>query len=309
VPDGTGTCATKVHEEYVGTQFGFDLGKVNLGGGGSNFHFGITGGYFVSKSKDLVGPAVDTATIINLPDGKLTADFQVPFAGVYAVLTNGGFFADTQARFDLYRGSLTDPSNGLSASKLDANGYSITGNMGYRVSLPSNWFIEPSVGGLYSRVGINDFSAPGVIGTSGGVDALFCIKIAPIPCTPHGPTFSIVGKGTVQFEDVESILGRASLRIGTTFVNDTYTWQPFATASVFREFAGAARATTTATEAPNVGAIFTSETDRVGTYGVFGLGSSVVFGNSGWLGYGRADYKTGEKIEGLNLSLGVRHQW
>ncbi len=40
---GTGTCAGTIHEEYVGSQFGFDLGKLNLGSTGANFHFGVTG--------------------------------------------------------------------------------------------------------------------------------------------------------------------------------------------------------------------------------------------------------------------------
>ena len=311
VPSGTGTCATRVHEEYVGTQFGFDLGKINLGGGGANIHFGITSGYFVTKSRDLVGAAVDTFGLVDFPDGKLAADFDVPFVGAYAVLTNGGFFADSQVRFDWYRGSLTDASNGLSSNKLNADGFSVTGNFGYRLSLPSNWFIEPSAGGIYSRVSVDNFNAPGVVGTSPGLSQSSCDRLIllGIPCTPSDPTFGVFGVGTVRFDEIESILGRASLRIGTTLTNGTYVWQPFATASVFREFAEAARATTTVTQGPNAGATFTAETDRVGTYGVFGVGSSVVFGNSGWLGYGRVDYKTGEKVEGVNLSLGVRHQW
>ena len=311
VAAGTGTCTTKVHEEYVGSQFGFDLGRVNLGGSGSNIHFGITAGYFVSKATDLKGAAIDGPVITTFPDGKLAADFQVPFVGGYAVLTNGGFFLDSQVRFDLYQGSLTDASNGLASSDLNAQGISVFGNMGYRMALASNWFIEPSIGGIYSLVNVDRFSAPGVVGTSPPIDAAFCTKLIllGIPCTPRPASFGIFGKGNVEFEDIESILGRASLRVGTSLVSGTYAWQPFATASVFREFADAARATTTATEAPNVGAVFTSATDRVGTYGQFGVGSSVVFGDSGWLGYGRVDYKTGEKVEGLNLSIGFRHQW
>ena len=311
VAAGTGTCATNIHEQYVGSQFGFDLGRVNLGGGGANIHFGITGGYFVSKANDLKGAGVDGPLLVTLPDGKLEADFHVPFVGGYAVLTNGGFFLDSQVRFDLYQGSLTDASNGLASSDLNAQGISVFGNMGYKVALQSNWFIEPSIGGIYSRVRVDNFSAPGVIGTTPATDQAFCDKLIllGIPCTPKAASFGTFGKGTVEFDDIESILGRASLRIGTSFVSGTYAWQPFATASVFREFAGAAKATTTATEAPNAGATFTSITERVGTYGQFGVGSSVAFGDSGWLGYGRVDYKTGENVEGLNLSVGFRHQW
>src|SRR5205814_1855223 len=131
---------------YVGTQFGFDLGGANLGGGGTNIHFGMTSGYFVSKSNDLKGADVAGPLIITFPDGKLATDFQVPFIGAYAVLTNGGFFAESQVRFDLYRGSLSDASNGLASNELNAHGFSISGNLGYRMNLPANWFIEPSIG-------------------------------------------------------------------------------------------------------------------------------------------------------------------
>jgi hypothetical protein len=311
VAAGTGSCSTKVHEEYVGSQFGLDLGRVNLGGGGANIHFGITGGYFVSKASDLKGAGVDAPLIITFPEGKLEADFQVPFVGAYAVLTSGGFFMDSQVRLDLYRGSLTDASNGLASNDLSAQGISAFVNMGYKMPLSSNWFVEPSIGGIYSIVSVDNFSAPGVVGTSPAIDAAFCTKLIllGIPCTPRGPIAQNFGKGVVEFDDIESILGRASLRIGTSLVTGTYVWQPFATASVFREFASAARATTTATDPPNAGAMFVSATDRVGTYGQFGIGSSVAFGDSGWLGYGRVDYKTGERVEGLNVSFGVRHHW
>jgi hypothetical protein len=53
--------------------------------------------------------------------------------------------------------------------------------------------------------------------------------------------------------------------------------------------------------------IFHAETTRIGTYGQIGIGATAAFGN--WLGYGRFDYKTGENVEGLNFSAGVRYTW
>jgi len=47
----------------------------------------------------------------------------------------------------------------------------------------------------------------------------------------------------------------------------------------------------------------------VGTYGQFALGTAAVFGNSGWLGYGRVDYRTGENIEGWSVTGGLRYQF
>jgi hypothetical protein len=106
----------------------------------------------------------------------------------------------------------------------------------------------------------------------------------------------------------ESLLGRASLRLGTTITSGTYIWQPFATASVLREFAGNVGAKSTITGGDFAGTLSLSN-DRIGTYGQFGLGTGVVFGNSGWFGYGRVDYKTGENVEGVNVNVGLRHQW
>jgi hypothetical protein len=291
---GTGTCVGTVHEEYVGSQFGFDLGKVNLDSNGANFHFGITGGYFNSKSKDQAAQIrTDDFTILyTLPNGTLSVDSQVPFVGLYAVLTQGGFFADTQLRFDFYKNSLTDASNALAAQTLDARGVSVTGNLGYNIKLPSDWFIEPSVGVVWSHVSVDDF-------TSAGVYAPRKLNLLP-------PL--LLGVGTVQFDDIESLLGRASLRVGTTVTNGNYIWQPFATASVLREFAGKVGAKSEITGGDFAGTLNLTN-DRVGTYGQFGLGTGVVFGNSGWLGYGRVDYKTGENIEGVNVNVGLRHQW
>jgi Autotransporter beta-domain len=291
---GTGTCTGTVHQEYVGSQFGFDLGTLNLGASGANLHFGVTGGFFISKSKDLsgAGPPI-VVPLFTLPDGKLSVDSEVPFAGVYAVLTQGGFFADAQFRYDIYKNTLTDASNGLAGQTLDARGMSVTGNVGYNVALASNWFIEPSVGAVWSRVSVDDFTGPGV----------------SAPKVGDPSTVLVLGKGAVQFDDISSVLGRASLRVGTSITNGTYIWQPFATASILREFAGSAKASSEVTGGSNVGSTLNIATDRVGTYGQFGLGTALVFGSSGWLSYGRVDYRTGEKVEGVNVNVGVRHQW
>ena len=44
--------------------------------------------------------------------------------------------------------------------------------------------------------------------------------------------------GTVQIDDIESVLGRVGVRVGTNFVDHNIAWSPFATAAVYHEFAG-----------------------------------------------------------------------
>ncbi|MFK5664261.1 autotransporter domain-containing protein, partial [Escherichia coli] len=58
---------------------------------------------------------------------------------------------------------------------------------------------------------------------------------------------------SINTNDVESQIGRATLRVGKVISTPTVNWQPFATVSVFREFAG--DVVTNATSLPNSAAV------------------------------------------------------
>src|SRR5208337_4396091 len=94
---------------------------------GVNLHFGVLAGYVGTNFHD------------ETPGGTLKGNFDVPFAGVYTTFSKGNFFADAQTRFDYYQGNLTDSANGIGNERIDARGYSVTANMGYRLSLGGNW--------------------------------------------------------------------------------------------------------------------------------------------------------------------------
>jgi opacity protein-like surface antigen len=118
--------------------------------------------------------------------------------------------------------------------------------------------------------------------------------------------------GQVQIDDIDSLLGRASVRVGTNFTTGHMAWQPFFTASVIHEFAGDVSTRLT----PSPGGVFfgvvdsgTLTTSRIGTYGQFGLGSAALIVNTGWLGYARVDYRTGENIESWSVNAGLRYQF
>jgi hypothetical protein len=314
---GTGKCKGTISENYFGYQFGFDLASLNMGGNGGNLHFGLTAGYINSKAKDVTAesryfkPSTSTPNAfydLDSPAGSFSADAQVPFLGLYATYTQGNFFIDGQVRQDFYLMNMTDPLNGLSNQSQNARGVSAGANMGYKVPLPSNWFIEPSGGVIWSRV---------------HVDA--------IP-TPGSAPFEFRNVGSVHIDDIESILGRFSLRVGTSFTDGNVTWQPFFTGTVFHEFAGDATAASVVggqekiacippgfpagtcpaqgfTYNPNFGKVLNTSTSRIGTFTQLGIGTATVFGNSGWLAYGRADYRTGENVEGYSFNAGVRYNW
>jgi len=296
---GTQTCHTTTRQDYWGTQVGRDISILNSGGSGLNWHVGATAGYFEVKSKDITpggsftNPVNFPGITFTTPAGSFTADTEVPFAGIYTAITMGGFFFDAQARWDYYQNSLSDTNNGLLGQRLNAHGFSVTGNAGYQVRLPSNWFIEPSAGVVWSQVKIDPLLVPGLQ------------QIGGIPGVGYA-------RGAVVVDDVESLLGRATLRIGTNLTAGGVAWQPFATASVFHEFQGDVTATSVALfngTGFDGFALQLKSTGGVGTYGQFAVGTAFQVLNTNWLGYGRVDYRTGENVEGISVNAGLRYQF
>ena len=272
---GSAECRSTTKLDFIGTQAGMDIGKYNFAGGG-NIHWGFTTGYFDADAKD--------KTL-----GTFSSDNNVAFAGLYLAMSSGNLSFDAQVRGDFYHMELSDADQSLYRQPITARGIAFLWNLAYRFDLPNNWFIEPSIGGVSSRTEV------------GRIDTAGSFFGAP----------SFVNPGSVQIDDINSLLGRASVRIGTTFTNGNIAWQPFATASVFHEFAGSVRTDMQTNSflsgAPNVAA--TSFTSREGTYGHIGLGLAGVILDSGWLGYVRGDYRFGDNIEGLSVNAGLRYQF
>ncbi|MDX2157322.1 MAG: outer membrane beta-barrel protein [Hyphomicrobiaceae bacterium] len=282
---GSGDCRSTTQHDFVGTQAGMDIGRFNFANGG-NISWGMTAGYFDITSKD------KTANV-----GTFSGDTQAPFAGLYLSLNSGNFAFDAQVRGDYLSMELSDVDHGMFKHPLTARGLAFQFNASYRFSLANNWFIEPSIGGVSSRTEVDRLEVPGGINV-------------PAALTP-----SVSMPGVVEIDDINSLQGRASLRAGTTIVNSGIAWQPFATASIFHEFAGSVRTDTT--NATGFGGFpgvvgninTTSFTSREGTVGHVGLGLAGVLLNTGWLGYVRGDYRFGENIESLSVNAGIRYQF
>ncbi len=272
------SCNTKVGQDFVGFQAGHDIAFLNNGGSGANWHFGVLAGNVGSDAKS------------STPDDTLKGNFEAPFAGLYTAFSKGNFFADAQARLDYVQGETL-------GERLDARGYSVTGNVGYLFNLNSKWTLEPSVGGVLSRTSADQFDVSGTISDIS---------------TPKGK-FSVPAAGSLQIQDVESALGRASVKLGTSLALDggQITAYPFVTASVFHEFAGdvSASVAVNGTVSPYSYSIAGNLTaSRVGTYAQFGLGSAFQLAATGWLGYARVDYLTGDDIQGFSVNAGLRFQ-
>lgn len=272
----TQNCLGSVHESFAGVQVGQDISRLNWGGW--NVHLGTTAGYLGSHAFASNGGATD---------------FEVPFLGTYLVATYGRFFADIMVREEFYNISQTDFSVGAFGQRFDAHGVSVSTSAGYNYALPNNWFIEPSGGFIWSRTNVDTFNQSNA-GVLNGLGLVSTVTTAPI----------------------DSEIGRLSLRVGTTLTSGNIIWQPFASASVFHEFAGNVTSTVNSNFSSSVfGQPFQitqsslNSTTRVGTYGQYSVGVAAQVANTGWLGFVRGDYRKGDNIEGWTANAGLRYQF
>jgi hypothetical protein len=268
---GTASCTSSTHSTYGGFQVGADIGRLDVGGW--NVHVGVTGGFLDMSNKT----------------GTAKVNFGVPFVGLYAAATSGGFYIDAQVRGDFYDMDLTDSTLGIAGRSLKAQGWGVTASTGYIFTVGSV-IIEPSVGVIYSNVSVDPltFTTP-VIG-----------PLAPVT-------------GTMSVQDIETLLGRAGIRFATNFNAGGLAVQPFLAASVWHEFAGDLRGTyqcSATCGAP----VLTSLTaiasgDRIGTFGQYSIGFAASVPNTPWLGYLRFDYRNGSQFESVNFNGGIRYQF
>ncbi|PNG26734.1 autotransporter domain-containing protein [Methylocella silvestris] len=264
---GSASAPAKVRADFDGFQTGVDLGVANVEGTGWNTHLGVTAGLVSLRTNDLIL-------------SNITSQANVPFIGIYAAVTGHNFFVDAQLREDFYALNLTNPAAFLNSSALNGTAVAANASAGYRVDLPSAWFIEPSVAFMYSNLHMDSLRV--------GLDA------------------SGTSSGTLDFNPFESALGRAGARVGTTYVFEQaeLALQPFVTGSVWREFAGDSYTTFSA----GASSVPLSVT-RIGTFGQVGVGVSGQVLKTGLLGFLRGDYRFGGNIEGYAVVAGMRYQF
>jgi outer membrane autotransporter protein len=250
------TAASKVDTQYQGIQAGFDSGTLNLGGSLWNVHLGVMGGEIMAHSAEKLGPG--------------TLNFKVPFAGIYAVATRGGFYADVTVRRDFFDIDVTNNTVGLSGTQLRGTGTNVNASAGYHQDLGNNVFAELSGGVSWTR---SSYSALAITG------------------------------GMLDFDPVKSLLARVGIRVGTSFnVADLVTLVPFASFSAWNEFEKSAGATATL-----AGSVIPLTTTRVGTFYQGSAGLSFQVPNTGFLGFIRGDVRYGENIQGWTGLAGLRY--
>jgi opacity protein-like surface antigen len=281
--NGSTNCSSAFKQNFAGVQVGQDIARLNVGGW--NIHFGGTAGYMGSN-----GSVNEGATPTG---GSFASTTQAPFVGTYAAATKGGFFIDGLLRANYYETSLNSPSVNIYNQKLDAHGVSASGSVGYHAALPnSNWFVEPSASLIWSRVSVDPLQLAGA--GVGGISGY---------------------QGSTQINDISSTIGRAGLRVGTTLDAGNLVVQPFAAASVWRDFQGSWSANyascTNCFFINNISSQLTASMSGsgVGTYGVYSIGASGQIKDTGWLGYVRLDRTAGANLDGWTGSGGIRYQF
>jgi opacity protein-like surface antigen len=294
-------CATKIDETFGGVQFGSDLAKLNLNGW--NIHVGTTAGVLLTNG-NLVGggfsfhdDAAPTGELLG--GGSFTSSTQIPFVGLYAAASYGGFSVDGLLRFSDYQSSLNAPGFNLSNQKLDAQSISFSGSIAYNWQVPnSDWFIEPSAGIILSRTKVDPFNyvSAGAASFAGILDDRM--------------------SSSLQLNDIHSDVGRLGLRFGTTINGGSVIWQPFGAVSVWHEFGPNVTSTTNiCTTCPPLPAPIsaagsvTTSTSTLGTYGQYSLGTAATLAGTGWLGFIRVDYRNGSNLEGWSGTGGIRYQF
>lgn len=282
---GTINCHSTTKQDFVGTQIGFDLARHNFAGGG-NMHFGLTAGQVFASTKD------------RTPGGSgFSSESEIPFMGIYTAIYAGNISFDAQVRWDYMQSRLSDSVQGMFDQRHHAQSTSFLWNASYRFSLPNNWFIDPSIGGVWSRTEVDAINVAGtyVAGNNAGTSP-----------------------GVLVVDDITSLTGRVSVRAGTTIVSNNIAWQPFAVASVFHEFAGNVTSRFGGNDliafpnggpAGDIAGFGTSSTSRVGTFGHIGVGLATSVLNTGWSGYARVDYRAGDNLEGISVNVGGRYQF
>ena len=133
-------------------------------------HFGIMSGLLTASAKDTT-PGVTVfapgggTTQQHIRPGRFTADFQVPFLGLYSVFTQGISLPMFRLAGTGTRAGPSSPGNNYAGLVNNAQGVSMAGGVYYRLLL-QNWFVEPSMGGVWSRVQVDPLTTPLALGKS-----------------------------------------------------------------------------------------------------------------------------------------------
>jgi hypothetical protein len=219
----------------------------------------------------VMGGAVDSR--VDFASGT-TTKFSGGNVGLYATLINRGFFVDALLLAQFLNVNYVHSALLTSTS---GNAISVGGHvdMGYRFNLQGNWFAEPlaTVDAVWTD--FNKVSLPGVVGLD-------------------------------MNNDQVSLRSRLGGRVGTTFMNGGYRWEPSLTAGWWHSFMG----DNTASITSGVYNLTVTDASSHLDYGEVGLALNVIDLSSRWSGFVKGDVRFGANdYWGGGVKAGARFQW
>jgi len=203
--------------------------------------------------------------------------FDVPFFGAYASISNDDFFFDATIRRDFYETDINifDDFGGAFVDT-QAEGTGVTGHL--------------SAGSFFS-LGEFDFTLSGDLFYS-------AIELDDFNAAPGS------GFETIQTDTIESLIGKGSISVSRTFVNEeqTQAFIPFAQAGVQRDF----EETITSSISQVSGDVLSGVVEKFGTEFTVGGGASFVDIESDVSLNFRGEARIGDRIDGYTFTAAIR---
>lgn len=197
------------------------------------------------------------------------AEFSGGMLGAYGTWINGPWYADLLFKADLLDVDYKTTFAGASASS-NANTYGLRLDVGYRFNLAQGWFVDPE----------------GTIGwANANIDDMTLLA------------------ATANLGSQDSVRGRLGGRVGTSWAWGSGIIEPFAAASVWREFAGNNTAGLT-----SAGVLLSLSDTFEDTWGEVGGGVNY-FGPNGTSLFFKGDALVAGELAGFNLKGGGRASW
>ena len=168
---------------------------------------------------------------------------------------------------------------------------------GYNYKVPnSSWFVEPSLGVVWSREQIDPFNAASPLASrmtrSSRGNFSGTTQVNDISPFSGGPAFASARRSSRATSCSSRSLPRAS---GTTSAATSLRLTALATLHLHRRGPGSLTAT--------------SSTNNIGTFGQYSVGVAGQLTGTGWLGFARADFREGPNMSGLSGTGGIRYQF
>jgi hypothetical protein len=263
---GSYTTSNSITTNSQAFQLGADIAQFDIGSSGWAAYGGVTAGSLWSQ------PQVGS-------DGSYHYD--VPFVGLYSVLTNGSFALQSTVLRGFYASSMTSSGFALSNYSNSGDAFNFSSTASYRFVVNS-FGIEPTAGISLTDLSVHSFG----VGSVGGV----------------------VPSGNMAFSRVYSDLANVGLRISHSYDFDKFSISPYVAVAVWDEFGPKSVATYTTPAILPTTTVYDAGS-KLGAYGQYSVGGSFQVHDSGWSGYFRSDVKLGDNIRALVVSSGLRYSF